>query len=93
VRDGRLSGVIDFGGLGVGDPAVDLMPAWSLFDAATRPLFRAALGCDAATWRRGRGWAVSTSVIAIPYYWDTFPALVEESQRKLSEVLADASNG
>jgi aminoglycoside phosphotransferase (APT) family kinase protein len=89
VQEGRLSAVIDFGGLGVGDPSVDLMPAWSLFDAATRPMFRAEVGCDDATWRRGRGWAVSTAVIAIPYYWDTFPALVQESLRKLAEALAD----
>jgi len=89
VRDGRLSGVIDFGGLAVGDPAVDLMPAWSLFDSVTRPLFRACVGGDDATWRRGRGWAVSTAVIAIPYYWETYPGLVQESLRKLDEVLAD----
>jgi aminoglycoside phosphotransferase (APT) family kinase protein len=29
--EGRLSAVIDFGGLGVGDPACDLMIAWTLF--------------------------------------------------------------
>jgi len=33
VRDGRLSGVIDWGGLIAGDPAVELMVAWNLFDA------------------------------------------------------------
>ncbi|SDY53039.1 Predicted kinase, aminoglycoside phosphotransferase (APT) family [Modestobacter sp. DSM 44400] len=31
---GRLSAVIDFGALTIGDPAVDLLPAWNLFPAA-----------------------------------------------------------
>ncbi|WP_069630041.1 aminoglycoside phosphotransferase family protein, partial [Streptomyces niveus] len=51
--DGHLSAVIDFGGLGVGDPACDLMVAWTTLSAETRPVFRAALGVDDATWARG----------------------------------------
>ena len=43
LRDGRLSAVIDWGGSGMGDPAVDLMVAWNLLDAAGRTQFRAAL--------------------------------------------------
>ncbi len=65
---GRLSGVIDFGGLGVGDPACDLIAAWSLFSADTRDVFRSALAVDDATWARGRGWALSVALIALPYY-------------------------
>ena len=52
VEQGRLSAVIDFGGLGVGDPACDLMIAWSLFSGESREVFRAALGVDDATWAR-----------------------------------------
>lgn len=83
----RLSAVIDFGGLGLGDPAPDLMPAWNLFDARSRRTFREALGCDDDTWQRGRGWALSTALIGMPYYWDTVPAFVVEAQRKIAEVL------
>ena len=36
VVDGRLSAVIDFGSLNVGDPACDLQPAWNLFPGARR---------------------------------------------------------
>jgi aminoglycoside phosphotransferase (APT) family kinase protein len=59
VRDGRLCAVIDFGTLAVGDPAVDLIGAWTLLDRHGRAVFRAALEIDDATWARGRAWALS----------------------------------
>jgi len=49
IQQGRLSAVIDFGGLGVGDPACDLMVAWNLLSAHTRDVLRAALPVDDAT--------------------------------------------
>ncbi|MFJ3091833.1 aminoglycoside phosphotransferase family protein [Streptomyces hydrogenans] len=67
-RDGRLSAVIDFGGLGTGDPAVDLMPAWTLFTPDTRPVFRTASRVDPATWSRGRGWALAWGLVTDYYY-------------------------
>ena len=91
VKQGRLSAVIDFAGLGVGDPACDLMIAWNLFTAETRGAFRAALAVDDATWARGRGWALSQALIFIPYYLDTNPAGVAVARRTINEVLADGS--
>ena len=88
-RDGRLSAVIDFGGLGVGDPACDLMVGWHLLDSGAREVFRAALGADDASWLRGRGWALSMALIALPYYLRTNPAMVAMSRATISEVLAD----
>jgi aminoglycoside phosphotransferase (APT) family kinase protein len=90
VGDGRLSAVIDFGGLGVGDPAPDLMIAWGLFSGESRAAFRAALGVDDATWRRGRGHALSQAAIFMPYYWDTNPRGVAAARRQLAQVLDDA---
>ena len=88
VAGGRLSAVIDFGCLGVGDPAADLSVAWTLFSGESQEVYRAALGVDDATWARGRGWAL-TSVIALPYYWDTNPVLVAYARRAIAEALAD----
>jgi len=88
-KDGRLSAVIDFGCLGVGDPAGDVMPAWAYFTRETREAFRAPLAVDDATWARGRGWALSVGVIAIPYYERTNPALAAVGRRAIDEVLAD----
>ena len=86
---GRLSAVIDFGGLGVGDPAPDMMIAWSLFAGESRKLFREALGVDDATWTRGRGQALSQAAIFIPYYLDTNPLGVRYAQRIIAELIGD----
>lgn len=88
VQDGRLSAVIDWGAAGVGDPACDLIVAWELFDAPTRALLRAELAIDDATWARGRGWALSTAIIALPYYQHTNAFMADQARRKLAAVLA-----
>jgi aminoglycoside phosphotransferase (APT) family kinase protein len=89
VEQGSLSAVIDFGGLGVGDPACDLMIAWSLFSGASREVFRAETAVDEATWLRGRGHALSQAVIFIPYYWHTNPTGVKNARRMIEEVLRE----
>lgn len=58
VRDGRLGAVIDFGCCAAGDPACDLVIAWTRLDTPARAVFRAALGLDAGSWARARGWAL-----------------------------------
>ncbi|GCD89007.1 aminoglycoside phosphotransferase family protein [Nocardioides sp. LS1] len=88
-HDGRLCAVIDWGAIGVADPAADIAPAWSLFDTSGRAAYRRALGCTDDEWRRGRGWALSTSLIALPYYWDTFQTYRDGSQRTIAAVIED----
>lgn len=88
-QQGRLRAIIDFGTLGVGDPACDLMPAWNLLPAQSRGVFRAALGVDDATWARGRGWALWQALVFIPYYLHTNPVGVGYARRTLEEVLAE----
>ncbi len=88
-RHGRLSAVIDFGALTVGDPACDLMVAWNLFTARSRAAFREAMAVDDATWARGRGWALSPAVVALPYYRETNPGLAAIARHAIAEVLAD----
>jgi len=88
VDGGRLTGVIDWSGMGVGDPACDLMIAWNLFSAHGREAFRNALAIDDATWARGRGWALSQALIFIPYYLETNPAGVRNARRAVEEILA-----
>ena len=90
-RDGRLVAVIDFGCMGVGDPACDLMPAWLYLSADTRDAFRAELSVDDATWERGRGWALSLAVIALPYYVRTNPGLSAVARHGIREVQADGA--
>lgn len=89
IDQGRLGAVIDFGAFGVGDPTVDLIVAWNLLPAAARPILRAALDVDDATWARGQGWALSISVIQLPYYQHSNPALAANSRHVLEQVIAD----
>lgn len=89
VMQGRLSAVIDFGCLGVGDPACDVMAAWLYLSADTRDVFRSVLQPDDATWARARGWALSVGLIALPYYRNTNSALANIAQRAINETLTD----
>jgi aminoglycoside phosphotransferase (APT) family kinase protein len=89
IQRGRISAIIDFEVLGVGDPACDLIVAWSLLSARTRDIFRAALPVDDATWARGRGWALSIGLIALPYYQNTNPVFAATAHQMIDEVLAD----
>ncbi|GAA3816001.1 aminoglycoside phosphotransferase family protein [Streptomyces phyllanthi] len=88
-RAGRLTAVIDFGGLGVGDPACDLLPAWTQFTADTRALFREAADVDDATWARGRGWALCFGLVAEHHYREKGHVLADVGLRAVREVLGE----
>ncbi|MFE4257851.1 aminoglycoside phosphotransferase family protein [Streptomyces sp. NPDC056883] len=85
--DGRLSAVIDFGGLGVGDPARDLTIAFTLMSAPSRAVFRDGLGVDEATWLRGRGWALATGLNAYTFHAATDPRVAAQTTRQITEAL------
>lgn len=94
VREGRLSGVIDFGTSGVGDPACDLVIAWTLFEGESRDVFRSAMPFDEGTWARARGWALWKALITMPGISKgggsgTIPVEARNSARVLNEVLND----
>jgi len=89
MRDGRLVAVLDFGGLSIGDPAVDLTVAWEVLDPPARQIFRRKLGVDDATWLRGRAWALSITLM-IWYYWTTMPQRRSSRIAIGRNVLADA---
>lgn len=88
-RKGQLAAVIDFGGLAVGDPAVDLMIAWSTFSPDTRSAFRKAVDVDDDTWARGRGWALSVALLNLPYYMNTNKPLAEQARRSIDAIMAE----
>ncbi|WP_211274432.1 aminoglycoside phosphotransferase family protein [Streptomyces chattanoogensis] len=89
VDGGRLTSVIDFGCMGLGDPACDLFPAWNLLPADARGVFREALGVDDATWRRGRGRTLSQALIALPYHRRTNPAMAHNARHVIRAVLGE----
>jgi aminoglycoside phosphotransferase (APT) family kinase protein len=65
VADGRLRAVIDFGCTAVGDPACDLVMAWTFFTGESRDVFQGGLPFDEATWARGRGWALWKALVTL----------------------------
>jgi aminoglycoside phosphotransferase (APT) family kinase protein len=93
VHGGRLCAVIDFGAVGVGDPAADVIPAWSVFGPTGREMFRGALDVDDGMWNRARGFALHQAAMIIPYYRETNPGFVEMAKRTVEEVLDDYGTG
>lgn len=89
VRDGRLCALIDFGQLCVGDPACDLVMAWTHFDADGRAVFRAALPLAPAAWRRARGWALWKALIVLAGQPGANPADHDRAAAVVRAVLAD----
>lgn len=92
-RHGRLAAVIDFGVVGTGDPACDVVPAWFLFGGATQEVFRAAADVDDTTWARGRGWALCLGLGAAHRCRRRNPALAAAGRRAMFEALADYRRG
>ena len=91
VSDGRLAAVIDVGGLGPADPALDLVGAWHLLEAGPRRALRDDLGCDDLEWERGKAWAFEQSMGAAWYYAHSNPAMSLMGQRTLQRIVADTS--
>jgi aminoglycoside phosphotransferase (APT) family kinase protein len=88
VDHGRVGAVIDLGLAGAGDPASDVIPAWTVFGRAGRGLYRDLLGVDDGTWRRARGYAL-IQVNGIAYYRETNPGFADLARRTVREVLAE----
>ncbi|MFD7500386.1 aminoglycoside phosphotransferase family protein [Streptomyces sp. NPDC059850] len=86
---GRLTSVIDFGCMGVGDPACDLFPAWGLLPPDARAAFRDALAVDDATWTRGRARTFSQALIALPYHRTRTPAMARNARHVIRAVLGE----
>lgn len=92
VENNRLHAVIDFSDVGIGDPACDLVIAWSLLNDSSRKIFRESLeGIDDNTWERGKGWALSIALIMLPYYKDTNPTLAILARRMIENVMHNAN--
>lgn len=89
-HDGRLAGVIDFGGIGIGDRSVDLLYAWSIFDAPARDVLRVASGADDETWIRARAWAfVGPGLLTIANYRHTMPSRTDRLISMVEAVAAE----
>jgi aminoglycoside phosphotransferase (APT) family kinase protein len=89
VADGKLAAVIDFGTSGIGDPACDLVIAWTMFSGESREAFRRTVGQDHGTWARARGWALWKALLVLKKSIDTGDEQAATSLQVIREVLAD----
>ncbi|WNZ14381.1 aminoglycoside phosphotransferase family protein [Streptomyces sp. 11x1] len=87
VTGDRLSGVLDTGGFGPADPALDLVGAWHLLRTGPREVFRRALGCDDLEWERGKAWAFEQAMGLVWYYVESNPAMSAMGRRTLERLL------
>ena len=83
----RLAGLLDVGGTGAADPALDLVGAWHLLDDGPRTVFREALGVGDASWARGTAWAFEQAIGLVWYYRATNPLLSAQGRRTLARIL------
>jgi aminoglycoside phosphotransferase (APT) family kinase protein len=90
VVDGKLSAVIDFGTSGVGDPACDLVIAWTMFSGESREAFRRTVDQDAGTWARARGWALWKALIVLAEVIDVDDEKAAVNRHVIDQVLAVA---
>lgn len=88
IQNNRLSAIIDFGCMGIGDPACDLVITWTLLTKETREIFASNLSLDFDTWARARGWALWKSLITIAALKDK----TSSEARKNLQIIAELIN-
>lgn len=92
VNGRRLAAVVDFGGLAIGDPTIDLMVAWQVLDAGARDVFFEAVEADLLSRMRARAWALSIALVCLPYYWESMPARCASQRQVIRTVVAEAQS-
>lgn len=87
VDHGCLVGVLDSGGFGPADPALDLVAAWHLLDEDQRGVLRSELGCGDVQWRRGMAWAFQQAMGLVWYYLESNPTMSRWGRRTLDRIV------
>jgi aminoglycoside phosphotransferase (APT) family kinase protein len=93
VERGRLVGVLDGGGFGPADPALDLVAAWHLQDEGPREAVRTGLGCGEVQWLRGMAWAFQQAIGLVWYYAASNPSMSRWGRRTLDRLVAAWTTG
>jgi len=87
IRNKKLVAVIDFGGIAIGDPACDLVIAWTFLTKESRDIFKLQLNLDNDTWNRARGWAVWKAMITLVSIEDKNSAQAIQQFYIINEIL------
>jgi aminoglycoside phosphotransferase (APT) family kinase protein len=89
VEDERLTGILDGGGFGPADPALDLVSAWHLLDSGMRERLREGLGVDTIEWWRGAAWAFQQAMGLVWYYRESNTGMSALGRSTLRRLLSD----
>lgn len=89
IKDSKLAAIIDFGCIGVGDPACDLVIAWNFLTNESRKIFRNCLGLDPNTWARARGWALWKALITMEQIKDKTSREIMKQKQVINEILIE----
>jgi aminoglycoside phosphotransferase (APT) family kinase protein len=92
VGAGRMVGVLDGGGFGPADPALDVIAGWHMLNDSPRAVFRAELQCDELEWERSKAWALEQSLGAVWYYEKSNPAMSSMGRRTIDRVMAHSGS-
>ncbi len=88
LNHGKVVAIIDFGGMGVGDPACDLVIAWTLLQDKARAVFMDAMELDHETWLRAKAWALWKASFELLQIKDKNSHMAFIHRKIIDEVLA-----
>jgi aminoglycoside phosphotransferase (APT) family kinase protein len=87
IKDEQVAAIIDFGCMGIGDPACDLVIAWTFFKNESRKIFKSNLCFDQDTWTRAQGWALWKALVTITSLKDKTCRKAIEQHEIINEIL------
>ncbi len=88
-ENGRIIAVIDFGCMGIGDPACDLVIAWTAFTGDARRKFKESFSFDLDTWVRAKGWALWKALITLVSIEEASSQRFIKLEGLVEDILAD----
>lgn len=86
----QLVGLLDGGGFGPADPALDLVAGWHLLDGDCRDVFRSRIGCHDIEWKRGAAWAFQQAMGLVWYYDQTNPTMSALGRSTVARIVAES---
>ncbi|MGN6669939.1 MAG: aminoglycoside phosphotransferase family protein [Candidatus Nucleicultricaceae bacterium] len=87
LHENKLSAVIDFGGMGVGDPASDLVLAWTFLKGEARQIFIKTMDLDDDTWLRAQAWALWKATFELCQIADPTDPLASAHKKIIEDLL------
>lgn len=92
IQDGTLSAVIDFGGMAIGDPASDLVIAYTLFKNKSKVIFQNNMNLDDNTWLRAKAWALRKATFELCQMKDLSTEKTLIQKDIIQKILNDSRN-